>query len=348
MIMPSKLSGFRLLSYKDVLAKIATERCHLLLGNGFSMACDPIFSYPSLYDKAVKAGLSKRAQKVFDRLGTNNFEGVMRLLDDADWVARTYRLLRNKPSGMLKDAEIVKRALVKALGESHLDHTGLVSADRKQAALNFLSSYHSIFTTNYDLLLYWVIMEGEPPSHKDGFAADPDEPELEYLIFSHHLGDQKGIYYLHGALHLYVERGEVRKHSWIRTGKPLISLIRDGLSGEHYPLFMAEGSSDKKLEQILKNGYLSYCRDKLSRIQNQLVIFGHSLGPSDAHIRDIIAGNRNLHSIYLGIHDTARASSADAILSAATEINGLRERRKLPVLKVHYFDSSTADVWAKA
>jgi len=82
----------RLISYDDVLTRLG-KTSYLLLGNGFSVACDPVFCYESLYQSAVDAGLSPRAQEVFRRLGTNNFEGVMRLLEDADWIARTYGML---------------------------------------------------------------------------------------------------------------------------------------------------------------------------------------------------------------------------------------------------------------
>jgi hypothetical protein len=71
------------LTYQELLAALPERgRVHLLLGNGFSIACDPIFRYASLYDAAVEAGLSARAQQVFARHGTNNFEGVLRLLED--------------------------------------------------------------------------------------------------------------------------------------------------------------------------------------------------------------------------------------------------------------------------
>ena len=102
---PSERSDSRLLTYDEVRRRIGDKRSYLLLGNGFSIACDPVFRYGSLYEAAVQAGLSKRAQKLFARIGTNNFEGVMKLLSDSDWVARTYELVKSKSSGMVKDLE---------------------------------------------------------------------------------------------------------------------------------------------------------------------------------------------------------------------------------------------------
>ncbi len=166
----------QLLTYDEVRERIGNRTSHLLLGNGFSIGCDPIFEYGSLYGKAVEGGLSERAQAVFARLGTNNFEGVMRLLTDVDWVARTYELIEETPgSAMLDDVEIVKQALISALAESHLDHTGLVPDERKASAAQFISAYKNIFCTNYDLVLYWVVMHEGSPEFRDGFYSDPDD-----------------------------------------------------------------------------------------------------------------------------------------------------------------------------
>ena len=273
-----------IISYEEVRKRVGNRTSYLLLGNGFSIACDPIFRYGSLYEAAVKEGLSERAKKVFDRLGTNNFEGVMKLLDDSHWVAEIYKLVGNS-SGMREDLEVIKKTLIKVLSKSHLPTPNDIIDDRKASAVHFLEPYKIVFTTNYDLLLYWVAMfAGDPPPFEDCFRADEDEPELPYLVFSQRLGDHKGILYLHGALHLYLSGGELRKHSWVRTGKRLTELIQEGLAKGEYPLFVAEGTPEKKLDQIQGNGYLWYALEKLRTIQSPLVLFGHSLGVSDGHI----------------------------------------------------------------
>lgn len=125
------------LSYKEVRKRIGTRTSYLLLGNGFSIACDRIFRYESLYQAALKEGLSKRAQELFSRLGTNNFEGVMRLLDDSHWVAQVYGLVNDK-SEMLTDLEIIKKTLIKVISKSHLAHPGDIEDDRKAAAARFI------------------------------------------------------------------------------------------------------------------------------------------------------------------------------------------------------------------
>ncbi len=89
----------------------------MLLGNGFSIACDKVFHYTNLFEFAKENGLGKRVQKVFEYLGTNNFEGVLKLLDDSDWMAKHYKLSTKdgKKPEFQKDLEEVKNALVAAV-----------------------------------------------------------------------------------------------------------------------------------------------------------------------------------------------------------------------------------------
>lgn len=339
-----------LLKYEEVLDRLGKGTAHVLLGNGFSVACDPIFSYGRLYDAAVSAGLSERAQEVFSYLGTNNFEGVMRLLDDANWIAGTYGLLPlGKPSDMLADVEIVKNTLIEAVANSHLPHTGFVDDEKKVAAHQYLNRFQNVFTTNYDLLAYWVAMSANPIVFQDGFREDHEA--APYVVFSERLGRNRGIFYLHGALHLYLAGGELRKHCWSRTHTPLTDLIKAGLSEKNYPLFVAEGSADQKLQQIQRSGYLWYCLDKLARIASPLVIFGQSLGESDQHILDILAKNLDLSTIYLGIYGGNNTPAAQMMWDAAEQLKAGRaeasaKRGRDSDLDVYFYASETASVWS--
>src|SRR6059058_4324339 len=107
---------FKLLTYEEVL-KRSEGRKYLLLGNGFSISCDPIFQYPNLFQFARDHGLSEHVVGVFEHFGTNNFEGVMRLLEDGEFLASYYRLkpTRSSVSSMADDLQSIKLALVEAL-----------------------------------------------------------------------------------------------------------------------------------------------------------------------------------------------------------------------------------------
>lgn len=339
-------------TYQEAIIALGNGRKHLLLGNGFSIACDPIFSYESLFDAAVKGGLSERAQAVFTRLGTNNFEGVMHLLERSHWIGELYGLIKSgTTSPMLVDVEIVKTTLVEAVAQSHLAHTGLIPEEKKRKALTFLEPFHNIFTTNYDLLIYWVIMSApHGPGWQDGFRSDQDDPETPYVVFTERLGNNQGVFFLHGALHLYVSEGELRKHTWTRTGKPVTELILESMAQSEYPLFVAEGNPTQKLDQIQRSGYLWYCLDKLARIEGPLMVFGHSLGSSDQHIVDVITENTKLSHIAVGLHGDLANSINQAIYVSAESMRARREaliekRGRGKQLEVTYFNSESAKVW---
>lgn len=337
--------------YASVLRSLGQGTAHVLLGNGFSIGCDPVFRYESLYRVAVANGLSARAQAVFGRIGTNNFEGVLRLLDEALWVGQQYGLSVAGQAQIEEDIRIIKNSLVHSIATTHLDNAALVPDAKKAAALKFLKQFTNVFTTNYDLVLYWVILAEEGgATFGDGFHAPEDEPEAGPLIYTEQTGNRPGIYYLHGALHIYAVAGELRKHSWAREGRHLTELIREGLIRGEYPLFVAEGVSDQKLTQISRHGYLSHCINKFSHIKSPLVIYGHALGGSDNHLVEALSHNPHLEKVYIGLHGDPHSVSNEAIAHIGN--NMIAERRRLITLRgrvseldVIYYQAESAEVW---
>ena len=340
------------MTYKQVLDE-NPDRKYLLLGNGFSIACAKIFSYANLFSYARENGLTEHVLKVFDYLGTNNFEGVLRLLEDTKWIAQHYKLKPQKKEkfSMSGDLTSVKRALLNAVAKTHLPHPASISDTRMNKCVEFFSPYQAIFTTNYDLLLYWVSNHAlDSLKQQDGFRASIDDPSAKYLVFSEHLGDDKGILFIHGALHLYVEAGEVRKHSWLRSGESIIELVKKGLAEGQYPHFVAEGKMHKKLQQIQKSDYMSYCLGKLGRISSPLVVYGLALNENDYHIANVIAENKNLEKVYIGLFEEPGHSTNKSIYSAVNEMRNRRVlsskgSKRMKELKVEYFDSKTVFVW---
>jgi hypothetical protein len=341
----------KILTYRDVLDELPDTK-HLLLGNGFSIACDSVFSYPNLYIFAEQNGLADHVRAVFQHFGTNNFEGIMRLLEDAQWIAQHYGLepQDSKVSSMAYDLQSIKKALLSAIAKTHLPFPKSIVEERKDRCVDFLAPYKNVFTTNYDLLLYWVAMHGSKSlQRQDGFRSAPEDPTAEYLVFHEHIKGNKGILFLHGALHIYVVDGEVRKHSWIRSDTRLIELVKRGLDRGEYPLFVAEGDSNKKLEQIQRSGYLSYCLGKLERIEQALVIHGLSLGESDQHIVNVLSDDSELERVYIGLHEDFDSVSSKQIRNTASRMikrrNKNRRLAKFKELAVRYYDSKTARVW---
>lgn len=344
-------------SYDDVLFELGTGRRHLLLGNGFSIACDSRFSYGSLFDWSKKNGLTERVMAVFEYLGTNNFEGVLRLLEDGGWLTDHYAGKDGAAARdeMAADLEVVKSSLVSALTGTHFARPYDLPEEQLARCRDFLRPFHNIFTLNYDLLLYWVTLSEKALLRRDCFGASEDEPDAEYCVFQQHLGPNEGILFIHGALHLYLASGEVRKHTWSKTGVPLIDSIRMALQAGQYPLFVAEGMAHKKKQQIERSSYLSYCLSKLTRIQGPLVVYGWAMGDSDQHVLDVLAHNEKLAVICVGLFGDPESEANRATRSAAESLMGRRrmhlQRRNRDegryALEIKYFDSGTAPVWTE-
>lgn len=343
------------MTFEQITNELGTGRRHLLLGNGFSIACDDRFSYGSLFEWAHKNGLNDRVKAVFEYLGTNNFEGVLRLLEDGGWLTEHYG---GENGGSVRaemdsDLSMVKSSLVSALTHTHFARPYDLPEDQLARCQDFLRPFHNVFTLNYDLLLYWVTLSEAALLRRDCFGACDINSDAEYCVFQEHLGPSQGILFIHGALHLYLAKGQVRKHTWSRTGVPLIDSISSALESGHYPLFVAEGLAHKKKQQIEKSSYLSYCLSKLTRIEGPLVVYGWAMGDSDQHILDALAHNEKLKIIYVGLFGDENSKPNRATRSAADSLVDSRQKHLLRRerdqdkyrLEVKYFNSATAPVW---
>ncbi len=95
--------------------------------------------------------------------------------------------------------------------------------------------------------------------------------------------------------------------------------------------------------------YLWYCLDKLARIEDPLLVFGHSLGTSDQHIANVIVENPKLRLIAVGLHGAPDSPSNRTISASALKMRAQREelkkRKRASPLDVLFYDSDSAHVW---
>lgn len=229
-----------LLSFEDALkaaAKIHNNR-HLLLGNGFSIACRPgCFTYGRLLDEADLSKLSVDGLALFASEGTTDFEEIINSLRVAGRIATFYE--SSDPDLAVRlaaDADLVKAALADTLARNHPNNVGDIELGEYEQARQFLASFGHIFTFSYDLLLYWALMQEMDPSIKadDGFRQDHDEPDADWVSWDSYKPFSLNIYYLHGGLHLFEEGPTLKKLTFSRTGVALIDQIREALDNEAY------------------------------------------------------------------------------------------------------------------
>jgi len=341
------------LTFDDAMRRVSglTKR-HLLLGNGFSISLKPdIFSYGALFDSADFSS-KPHIKTLFQKLGTQDFEVVIKHLLDAAAVLDAYG--RTEPSlakDLRSDAATIKDALVTAIAKRHPDRPRDVKPEQYAACRKFLSRFDHMFTLNYDVLLYWTLMQSEVDQlifrHDDGFRHPEDEPAAPWVSWQQ--GNAATVSYLHGALHLFDAGSEITKYTWSKTDKPIVEQIRISLDEEKYPLFVAEGTSAKKLERIMHNAYLHKALRSFESCQNAtaaIVVFGHSLADNDRHVLRCIAKG-NAPYLLVSLHGDPSSEANKKIINAAATLvqeRGPAGGRK-KALEVYFYDAASVHLW---
>ncbi len=337
-------------TFEQALADSANySRKHLLLRNGFSIACRPnIFVYGKLFERADFSRLSPFAKRAFTALKTQNFERVIKALRDTKSLAAIYD---GVPPEVLEtiqqDADGLQELLVHTIASNHPKWPGEINEDEYAACRKFLSHFDTIYSLNYDLLLYWVQMhneEGTDPSSDDGFRRSEDDFEASYVTWDPSQSHGQNTWYLHGALHVFDAGTEVQKYTWANTGIRLIDQIRDALERNYFPLFVAEGTSQEKLERIRHSDYLAKGYRSFSEIKHALFIYGHSLGENDEHYLKLIEKKRIAH-LYVGIYGNPKSATNELAVRRAKQM--ANNRGKTNPLKVSFYDAASAKVWGK-
>lgn len=320
---------------------------HLLLGNGFSISCRPdIFVYQKLFDRADFSDLSPSAKLAFEALGTQDFEKVIKVLRDASAVLAAYSGTDEELIKQLKDDAIgLREVLVHTIASSHPEWPGEITDEEYKSCREFLVNFDNTYSLNYDLLLYWAVMhdeDGIEMKSDDGFRKPEDEFDSEYVVWEAGTSRKQNIWYLHGALHVFDAGTEIQKYTWVNTGQRLIEQIRDALERNYFPLFVAEGTSNQKLERIMHSEYLAKGKRSFSSIQGALFVHGHSLAANDEHFLKAIEKGKVKH-LYVGIYGDENSDEKKTIKSRARKLSENRAITK--PLEVSFYDSETAHVW---
>jgi hypothetical protein len=333
------------ISFRQALERAPAKR-QVLLGNGFSRACrDDIFAYEELFGRADFAEFSPSARNAFTALNTHDFEVVIRALLQAAALADVYLEDNGALSRrLLMDAAALRDLLVRTIAGSHPARPHDIAQERYVACRRFLRNFDHIYTVNYDLLLYWALMqqELEPEIRFDDGFRQPDDGPAEYVTWDVQKTENQNVFYVHGALHIFDAGSELQKFTWVNTGIALIDQIREALATGRFPLFVAEGSHASKLDRIQHSGYLNRAYRSLAKIGGALFVFGLSFADGDGHILNLIAKGKVTH-VFVSLHGDPD-SEGNARIS--TKVDAIRDRRprRYP-LAVEYFDADSANVW---
>lgn len=334
---------------------------HLILGNGFSIACRPdIFHYGSLYSRADFDERPK-LQAAFEALGTQDFEEVIRHLEAGAKLLPIYAShAAAATEQMIDDAAALKEILIKTIAANH-PHSPLdISEGEFSACRKFLSYFigrdrkGSVFTLNYDLLLYWTLMHrnelDENPidlERNDAFGNEEDNPDADYVVWQgEKSAHSANVLFLHGALHLFDAGSELQKFTWIRTDERLVNQSRAAIRAGKYPLFVAEGQTEKKKDKIRHNAYLYQGLKQLTaNAQTKthcVFIYGHSLADNDDHVW-IRLGYGKFAALFISLYGDPNSPENQVIMRKAESIS----ERRAPgyPLEIIFYDAQSAQVW---
>lgn len=336
-----------LFTFQEALEDAATRggHKHALLGNGFSIACRPDrFTYGALLEEATFDDATVDIPTVFELLGTTDFERIIDLLRLSAALCERYGADADVCEALNHDADVVRDALARVLASRHPDHHWDIEEDEYISVRAFLSHFERVYTLNYDMLLYWSVMQDKGPtvSRNDGFA-EAENLDAEYVTwYPYDTFSSQRIFYLHGSLHLYDRGPELAKITWSRTGIPLVDQIRVALEDQRYPLIVTEGTSEDKLDKILHSAYLNHAIRSFKSLKGSLFLYGLSLAPNDEHLLRRIEEGRTA-ALYVSIFGDETSPPNQAIVGRAEQLANQRDDRS--PLEVRFYDASTAHVW---
>ena len=176
-----------------------------------------------------------------------------------------------------------------------------------------MSRFKSIYTLNYDLLLYWTINRtGLTTKFRDGFTRLASPRGLP-LVWN---GERQNLFHLHGGLHLYkilwdsetpVDYDAISDYDYIKLDnvsrdENLIDQIQEKINQKIYPITIAEGDTDSKKRKILNEKILRHAYFNFKRLGGTLYTFGVGLDKNqDDHLIEAI-GLSSIDKIWLGVY----------------------------------------------
>lgn len=304
----------------------------ILIGNGASRAVSSGFAYQSLFAVAqappVTNPLSPASISLFGATNTTNFEQVLSALISAGMVNQILGLDTVPINATYQN---IRQALIEAVHATHIPWLNVPTETLVKIRAAVIA-YKFVYSTNYDLLIYWAIMQ-DPDGFVDYFFGSFFDASNTEVWNSNHTR----VLYLHGALHLSrTINGTMKRTSGL--GGNILVTFGEAVPGDSnaVPLFVSEGNSQSKLTSIRSSDYLSFAYGELVAHKGGLVIFGQSMDPQyDQHLINALR-SKTARTIAVSIYKGAR-TDAEIINEKAhwlVRFDGLG-------FTTHFFDSTS-------
>ncbi|MBI5842383.1 MAG: DUF4917 family protein [Chloroflexi bacterium] len=252
------------------------------------------------------------------------------------WVIDRYRLTRN--------------SLIRIVQKIHPERKEVKKYFPRIA--EFIRSFSTIVSLNYDLILYWARMWAIEDNSRIVFKDCFDNGQFQYNWEKYRealqsRGERKSVlvFYPHGNLALGINtNGDEQKIGNEDIGL-LSQVFRKWESGQLLPLFVSEGTSAQKLNTIQKSRYLRRVYDSvMHQCYKSVAIYGSSLQENDEHIlRALLEGG--VRKIAVSVHKTHGQSWKQICDAYRVRINKVAmESIKKPIKPV-FFDAQSEGAW---
>ena len=263
------------------------EDSDILVGNGFSINMCERLNYSKLFD-FFRNHCSSEVVQVFEKIDTNNFEYVMNALALTGQISKVLGYNIDEIRNLISE---IKTGLIECIKETHPTWAETDFDLIRALAVQFLQ-FRNVYTTNYDVFLYRVILANNNLIDRGQISGLLFEDNFYDLIEPRKLafgtelkGPTRNIHYLHGALFLFKQGAATYKLTRLDDEVELIKLIKEEMQFNNFPVFVAEGNARDKEDAISTSFYLTYClnklRDKRGHDEQKLVSFGFSFSESD-------------------------------------------------------------------
>ena len=315
----------------------------LILGNGASIALHRGFAYDNLWENAIGHGLiSAELQSLAKHLKTGaNFELLLRQLWIAEIVDDHFEIDASK----IKDAYTELRdGLIQTVRKIHCSHDAVLYNLRN--AIPFLRNFETIFSLNYDLLVYWAIMDGNDAQDKHMFKDCFNRGDFaeDWKGYRESYRGEKStlVFFPHGALQFAQSNSGIEKKlAATNSSENLLEYVL-GFWGRTsvFPLFVTGGDSKEKMRSIQRSKYLSTVYDDvLPESGSTLVIYGWSMDENvDGHLLKQI-GKGKYTKLAISVYQSTEQGIADYIAETR------RKLERFGITNITYFDAQSEGSW---
>ena len=340
------MQDYNVYNFSDLTNRADLRNASLILGNGASIAVDSRFRYNNLFDKACDDSiLDKTSMELFKALETNDFELVMNKLRQACIINGVLNLDSHNVASITYDN--LRLSLINTVKATHVQYSDVVS--QIENISKFIGQFSTVISLNYDLLVYWAVMENNsrmPYKMKDCFS-DPIDGNLgfNYRIDKFRepyqgISDPTLVFYPHGNLMLASDENNDEFKIRINDRGNLFSEIEKKWKHNYVPLFVSEGDSKQKLRAIRRSAYLNFVFENvLPSLGSIVIIYGWRLAQQEKHLIRKIFQNTGIEKVFVSIY----CGNSD-YQEEQRRISGILSSEN-SLVDIKFFDSESKHCW---